>query len=119
MSVPVFPLDVPNVDFNSNASVAFAVNENQFGDGYGQRSASGLNNVRETWNASWTNLYDVEADTLIAFFKARGGWEAFYWTAPGDPAPKLWTCRDARKTPVYGNGWTVTATLREEFDLVA
>jgi len=63
-----------------------------FGDGYNQRAPDGLNHMLETMTVAWSRLQPADAQTISAFFEARGGVEAFYWIAPRDAAPKLWLC---------------------------
>jgi phage-related protein len=108
---------VPGVDFKSQNSVSFAINENQFGDGYSQRSAQGINNARDSWSASWTNITTREKDTIVKFIRAMKGYQAFHWVAPGDDAPSQWTARDLKINPIDAGKWGVTSTFRMEFDL--
>ncbi len=61
-----------------------------FGDGYIQRAPDGLNAQMETITVAWSRLKPVDAKTIVDFLTARGGAEAFLWTAPRDTAPKLW-----------------------------
>lgn len=54
----------------------------QFGDGYGQRAADGINNDLVTWNLTFNRVRsDIEA--IAAFFKSKGGVIPFTWTPYG------------------------------------
>lgn len=112
-----FPSSVPAPDFSSKKSVKPRILENDFGDGYTQRAADGLNSMRREWDVSWTNLTLAEKNTLITFFEAQQGYKSFFWTAPGDTAQRKWTVREWRETPVVANNWTIQAQFRQEFDL--
>ena len=51
-----------------------------FGDGYTQRTANGINHNKEEWNLSFTKRKDTEADAIEAFLETQGGSTAFLWT---------------------------------------
>jgi phage-related protein len=116
MAVPVFTPSV-EPDFNSSEDVAFKILENQFGDGYAQRSADGLNNTRRSWSVSWTNVTDAEMSEIYDFLIARGGWESFLWTAPKATGQLRWTCRSLKRQPTTSGYWKISASFRQEFDL--
>jgi phage-related protein len=88
-----------------------------FGDNYNQRVRAGLNHLTRTWSLTWENLTDVEANAIEAFFEARGGDEAFWWTPNivGSTAMKF-ICERWNRTPVSHKAATVTATLERVFD---
>ena len=54
----------------------------QFGDGYQQRIATGLNSIKETFTTSFNNRPKAEADDIDAFFSAKKGVTAFNFTYP-------------------------------------
>ncbi|MET4190681.1 MULTISPECIES: phage tail protein [unclassified Bradyrhizobium] len=110
-------IPVPGCDWKVSDSVSFAINENEFGDGFSQRSAQGMNNVRDTWSASWTNVSTREKETIVKFIRTMKGYRAFSWTAPGDAAPLNWSARDLKFTPQDVGYWSITSTFRQEFDL--
>lgn len=51
----------------------------QFGDGYAQRSPDGLNPITQVWQVSFTNVSTANGDAIMAFFRARAGWQPFSW----------------------------------------
>lgn len=112
-----FPTTVPSPDFNSKKTVKPRILENDFGDGYTQRAADGLNSLRREWSVSWTNLTTAQKNILIGFFESQLGYKAFLWTAPGDTAVRKWTAREWTEEPVAANIWSITSTFRQEFDL--
>ena len=58
------------------------VRRQQFGDGYEQRLAEGINNVVESFQVSFVNKPKIDADDLAAFFETQGGVTAFDFTYP-------------------------------------
>jgi phage-related protein len=115
------PLTFPNhpVHYGSKPKTEMKVLEADFGDGYTQRVADGLNSIKETWTVDWKNIEKVDAFEIVNFLKARKGFEAFYWTPPGELSARLWTCKTFDgPTPTEGNYlYNVGATFREEFDI--
>mgnify|MGYP000020558710 CR=1 FL=1 len=77
---------VPSSGSEENVNISGIVA--QFGDGYIQRSASGINTVKPVWNVVF-NVDDTDATAIIAFLKARKGIESFDWTPPGEPSGKF------------------------------
>lgn len=54
----------------------------QFGDGYAQRRAAGVNNKTQVWNLEMRNAQEVRVRGAYDFLAARGGYEIFNWTEP-------------------------------------
>ena len=104
---PTYPLDAETVTRSLNAN---------FGDGYTQRGADGLNASQVTYSLTWENLTDAEADTIIAFFLARGGYEAFYWTPPTASPLKFVVQKWSRSQGDY-NAYSLKAMFIQVFDL--
>lgn len=88
-----------------------------FGDGYTQRVGNGINNVRDTYTLSWEDISRTDAKTIDDFLRARGGWDAFYWTAPGATVAKKWICEQWSVTNASTVLDSVSATFIEVFDL--
>jgi phage-related protein len=100
------------VHATASGSAEFVVATAQFGDGYSQRQAIGLNNRKEKWSATvsgWRN----EMIPVRDFLRSKQGSIPFYWTPPlGDPG--LYVC--TRYTPQdQGSGYY---TLSMEFEQV-
>lgn len=87
-----------------------------FGDGYSQRSADGINNNQEEWSLTW-KLPIADADILSAFFEARGGHESFDWIPPRESTSRKWTIKNWSRSPWKVNGDSITATFKRTFDL--
>jgi phage-related protein len=54
----------------------------QFGDGYAQRRAAGINNQPQAWSIEMRNAKPAYARAAFAFLKARGGVDVFNWYEP-------------------------------------
>lgn len=53
----------------------------QFGDGYAQVAADGINARSESWPLSFVGRLSAIAP-IRAFLDRHGGWRAFLWTPP-------------------------------------
>lgn len=84
-----------------------------FGDGYEQRVADGINNAPRMWALSFTRPTD-EADTILAFFEARNGTEAFDWVPPYGAAGR-WVARDWSVQMISMVAKSITVTFEEVF----
>jgi len=87
----------------------------QFGDGYEQRLAYGLNTQPKAWSLQFNNRDDAERDNILAFLRARGGVESFDWTDPNSYAGK-WVCSEWRTSQVSCNFNNITVTFRQVFE---
>lgn len=109
------PEDV-NISPGSEIQEKARVLKANFGGGYVQRSGDGINSVIGNYNVVFENLRRSEAKTLVDFFRAQRGYKAFYFTVPGDPAPRLWTCEEWTRRHVGGIFDSVAATFMEVFN---
>jgi len=53
-----------------------------YGDGYEQRVAAGINNLPEEWSVSWNNRSTSDANKVIKFLEDQKGVTAFDWYPP-------------------------------------
>ncbi len=102
-------------DFGASKSKKPSVTKIQFGDGYAQRIAYGINTSPETWGVNFSNRDQAEADAIDAFLEARGAVEPFSWTTP-DGNEKNFTCEEWSRTIQNGSYYTISATFLECFD---
>jgi len=89
----------------------------EFGDGYSQRVGDGINTIRYVYAVSWENISRTDANLIDTFFRARGGHQSFYWTAPGEASPRLWVCETWQRTHSTATLDSISATFTEVFDL--
>lgn len=112
MSAPIYNLVKP--DQGASKSVEARVLSVQFGDGYSQEVADGINNLVETWTVSFTNRTQAEIQAIDDFFTALRGYLPFQWTTP-DGKIKLFKCK--KWTPSYSHSLdsSLTATFTQHF----
>lgn len=103
-------------DFGATKQKKPVVSKIQFGDGYSQRIAKGINNQPETWQLTFANRSQADGDAIDAFLEARGGVEPFDWETP-EGVTKQFVCSDWSVAVVNGSYRTVTATFEEVFDV--
>jgi phage-related protein len=97
-----------------SGDTTLAVRKAQFGDGYAQRAADGLNNRSSSY--SLTFIGDAaKISAIFAFLDARAGAEAFYWT-PLLRQQSLFTCEKYTEPTKDGDVYTITATFDQTFD---
>lgn len=89
-----------------------------FGDGYTQAARAGLNNVRRIMTLKWDVVPAALASEIIAFFVAHGGTDPFLYKVPGETTAILWTCESFEESFAAYNYRSITATLRQSFNLV-
>lgn len=109
---PAFP-----VNAGSSATVKARVLEKEFGDGYAQRAADGLNTVTLTYRAEFAYRAQADVDAMDAFLTARAGHTSFLFTIPGEARARRWVCAEWRKTRQTPALWSLTATFVEDFGL--
>ena len=105
------------VSYGANGVTEFGVLEADFGDGYSQRAADGLNSKKINWSVTWENRPDADIDSLYDFLIAKLGYEAFFWTAPDESSPRKWIARGLTRTPVATGFSTLRTEFEEVFDL--
>lgn len=105
-SGPSFPLD---------RTVNPEILSNEFGDGYNQEVADGINYQKPTVSLTWEPLTLAEKNLLEAFFVERGGYQPFMWTYPGDSVQTKWKCRPWTVKLAGAKHWAITATFMRDF----
>lgn len=99
---------------DANQKKAPRVLRAQYGDGYEQTVADGINTNLKTFDLTFESIGKGEGDLVDAFLDARGAQEAFQWTPPN--GAQGWYRCDA-----WGRQWdrtrpgvsSITATFRE------
>ncbi|WP_186019671.1 phage tail protein [Burkholderia gladioli] len=104
---------VPTVANMSGTDTA-AVSKAQFGDGYAQRLADGINSVSASFDLQFMGD-SAKISAIRAFLVERGGATSFYWTPPLEPAPLLFVCETWSRPTKDGNVYTMTATFEQTF----
>ena len=81
-----------------------------FGDGYEQRVADGINTTKRVWTLTFSKSA-ADMATVVAFLANEGGLTAFTWTPPRG-ASGLWVCREWT-SPVNDGYDTLNVTFEE------
>lgn len=90
-----------------------------FGDGYSQSAADGINNSAESWDITVKGFYDKAVGSqpkisdVISFFNNHAGYKSFLWVAP-DGISRSYVVKEFSKTLDAGV-WTINATFEEVF----
>lgn len=105
-----------DADFGATASREQRIKSVNFGDGYEQRQADGINPLRETWSLNFTNRDIAEIDAIEDFLLARGGVENFDWTPPRASAAAKYVCKSWQRTAAIGVFDSLTATFERVYE---
>ncbi len=92
---------------------SFTVNKAQFGDGYTQTVASGINNDKQSWPLTFT-CKKAEAEQIRDFLDQHKGYRSFAWKPPLGVL-SLWTCDKYNLAPLGANVYQITATFEQVF----
>jgi len=110
-----FPAITPA--YGASKASAPTIRKVQFGDGYEQRLNFGLNQNPKTWNLTWNNITEANADTIEAFLDARAlDGASFDWTPPDTSTSYKWVCETWDKSIPYTGRAVITATFRQVFE---
>lgn len=85
----------------------------QFGDGYKQTAADGINNKVQSWPLTFSGTAD-EIAPIRNFLDAQQGYQAFLWTPPLG-VQGYYKCAAHTLQPVEGDVYTLTATFEQSF----
>lgn len=89
--------------------------EAEFGDGYSQAVPDGINHLRREISLDWELLTPAQSNEIIAFFRARGGCEPFYWTPSDEATPVKWICDDWVEKRNEGGMRSISAKFKQSF----
>lgn len=102
----------------SQGATEFKVLINKYGNGYEQRVADGINNAPAKWQVSWENMTLTDFTTIVTAIRSAAGVDYFTWTPPGESAGK-YVVGSYSTSAISGSIYTVSAELRQVFDLTA
>ncbi len=87
----------------------------QFGDGYQQRQASGINTQAKNWDLKFSLRSDAEADAIEGFLSARAAIESFDWSDINGVSNK-YVCMSWQRTKDRYNLNTITCKFQQVFE---
>lgn len=85
----------------------------QFGDGYQQKAADGINNRSTSYSLQFVGD-ETKIAAILAFLDAHAGATSFLWTPPLR-AQLLFTCDTYTEPTKDGDMYTITATFDQSF----
>lgn len=114
--------DTFNFDIRAEPAgdVMFRTLKAEFGDGYSQAAADGINNKTEQWAIEavgcWVTGTPIghPVKQIADFLDLQQGFNAFNWTPPAGVAG-LYRCDGYRKTSIGGGLYTIAATFYQVF----
>jgi len=92
-----------------------------FGDGYEQRIANGINSLEQTIDVAFTTRPKADIDDIVAFFESKGGVTNFEFTlsdsnAGGSEETIKVVCDTWDQTWVYDDYYTLNAQFRRVYE---
>lgn len=103
-------------DYGVNATFTPDVNSLQFGDGYEQRQANGINNNLGVYPVTFNNRTQDEGLAILAFLNNCGGVTTFLWTPPFGTDPIVVVCKSWTPTASEGNTISTSATFEQRIE---
>jgi phage-related protein len=91
----------------------YVVRTAQFGDGYAQTVADGINNQMDTYPLTFSGD-GTKISAIKAFLDSTKGYQSFLWTAPLR-AQGLFRCDTPTIQPHGANTYTLTVNFSEVF----
>ena len=91
------------------------VNKAQFGEGYAQRTADGLNPINRTFPVIIKAATLADADAIEAFLDAHAGATSFTWRLPRAAADIRVICESWDRTDRFSSA-LITATFEQVFE---
>lgn len=100
------------MDMGATLDTQYRVNRTQFGDGYVQRTSSGINNKVKNWSGTKTGDFATVIDPILDFLDEHAGAIPFYWTDPHGRT-RQYTCAGASTPQRKGNYWQITLNFEQ------
>lgn len=110
---------VPDKGLNRKISPKVLVS--QFGDGYQQRVADGINSLKEDYTLSFSNRPKVEIDAIVSTLNTRKGVTPFDFTlddeqASGNTRTIKVICAEWSVAYAHNNNYSLNATLKRVYE---
>lgn len=100
------------VNNDSEGTGQLATYRAQFGDGYSQEQARGLNNDSQNWNVNVAG-YASQIAPILEFIRDHAG-ESFFWTPPLSEQG-YFTCKTYRTREMGGSLFVLSMTFEQVF----
>jgi len=99
-----------------------SVRKISFGDGYEQRVASGINNLKQSYTVSFNNRTKEEIDDITGYLDSLNGVSKFSFTIPDSNAASndetviKVVCDSVNQTYNTGDFYSASATFRRVYE---
>jgi phage-related protein len=103
-------------DFGGPKSSEPSVRIIKFGDGYEQRQAFGINTIKKSWDLTFAQRENADADIIEAFFEARGATESFTWTPPYESTAIQVVCRNWTRVFEKASRSSISAKFEQVYE---
>ena len=118
-----FSAGVP-VDKGFTRSNTPVIHSITYGDGFEQRVANGINNLKQTMSVTFNTRPKAEIDSLVDFFEDLGGVTKFQMTIDKDTAGSdnnatetiKVVCKSWQQTWDYDNFYSLSATFERVYE---
>ena len=97
-------------------NIAARVLRTDFGDGYSQRTADGINNIGRMYDLEYIGT-NTNIDELITHFEERAGYQDFTYTFPNEATERKWICEEWTEVSISDGFKRLTCTIEEVYDL--
>lgn len=117
--MPIAMPEINNITISSKPKVVFNVVSADFGDGYDQTVAKGLNSKKSNWTILWDGLNQTQFDTVVSVLDTCKGADYLVWTDFLTRTSLKFICQDyepEQKSGVYGK-YAISATLKQVYRL--
>ena len=94
-------------------TVSMRTRKAQFGDGYTQTAADGINNKSQTWPLQFRGT-SAKIAAIRDFLDARQGYQSFFWTPPLG-AQGYYKCATYTLKPLGAGKYELAATFEQAF----
>lgn len=94
-------------------TIKFRTIKTQFGDGYVQESADGINTKDEEYPIK-VHAREDEAKLIMAFFDRHQGFKSFFWTPPLGKLG-LYKCNNPKPVAQGGGLYSITGTFVKSY----
>lgn len=103
--------------YNNNVAFAPRVLSIQFGDGYEQRVADGINNSLINLDYNFDLRSTNEATAILHFLNYRKSVESFYYTPPAPYSSRLlFICKEWSHTEIFYNNHSVRTRFEQRIN---
>jgi phage-related protein len=99
------------VKINPSLRTNYRRNVVSFGDGYQQRSKTGINAVKQSWSVTFTDLTEIKKKALQAIIDDAAGVVGIDWIAPGEIQSKRWLVADPVTNLLSDDLWEISCTM--------